>query len=80
MKNKLAIYGSIGTAVTALCCFTPILVITVVALGAASLVVYLDYVLFPLLGFFIFLTIYGVVRAKRAQTRTIETAAPQNGS
>ena len=76
VKNKPIVYGGIGTFVTGLCCFTPILVIGVVAAGAASIVAYLDYVLFPMLGFFIFLTIYGVIRARR-QSCAIETAAPQ---
>ncbi|MCZ6730321.1 MAG: mercury resistance system transport protein MerF [SAR324 cluster bacterium] len=59
------LYGGIGTFVTGLCCFTPILVIGVAAAGAASIVAYLDYVLFPMLGFFMILTIFGVVRASR---------------
>lgn len=79
MKNKLVVFGGIGTFITALCCVTPILVIGVAAVGAASLAAYLDYILFPLLGFFIFVTIYGVVRARR-QSCAIDTAAPQNGA
>ena len=59
--------GIIGTAIVALCCFTPVLVILFGAVGLAALVGYLDYVLFPALAFFIALTIYALWR--RQQTR-----------
>lgn len=42
----------------ALCCFTPILVIVLTSVGLAMLVGYLDYILIPLLGALIGLTIY----------------------
>jgi len=41
-----------GLVITAICCFTPVLVITVTALGLGWLSEYLDYGLTPLLGFF----------------------------
>lgn len=65
MKNKLPIIGGIGTGILALCCFTPALVVALNALGAAGMVIYLDIVLLPLLGFFILLTGYGLYRAKK---------------
>jgi mercuric ion transport protein len=64
MKNRLLKVGVIGTVLTALCCFTPILVIIFGALGLAALVGYLDYVLFPLLGVFVLLVIVGWYRRK----------------
>ena len=64
MKNKLPIIGGIGTGILALCCFTPILVIALTALGAAGIIVYLDSFLLPMLGFFIILTGYGLYRMK----------------
>ena len=42
--------GLIGTIVAAVCCFTPVLVILLGAVGLASLVGYLDYVLLPSLA------------------------------
>lgn len=57
--------GIIGTIVTALCCFTPVLVILLGAIGLSALTGYLDYVLFPALGFFILLTFYAVWRRKK---------------
>lgn len=54
--------GIIGTVLAALCCFTPVLVILLGAVGLSALTGYLDYVLLPALGIFIVLTIYAVWR------------------
>ena len=62
MKNKLIKIGAIGGGLTALCCFTPILVWLFVALGLSVVVAYLDYVLFPLLGIFIFILVLGIAK------------------
>ncbi len=57
--------GIIGTIIAALCCFTPVLIILLGAIGLSALTGYLDYVLFPALGFFILLTFYAVWRRKK---------------
>lgn len=57
--------GIIGTIIAALCCFTPVLVILLGAIGLSALTGYLDYVLFPALGFFILLIFYAVWRRKK---------------
>ena len=57
--------GVIGTIIAALCCFTPVLVIVFGAVGLSALTSYLDYVLFPALGFFVLLTIFALWRWKR---------------
>lgn len=62
--NRLLRIGIVGTVLTALCCFTPVLVILFGALGLAALVGFLDYVLFPLLGVFILLVIVGLYRRR----------------
>ena len=41
--------GVIGTAIAAICCFTPFLVVVLGAVGLSAWVGWLDYVLFPLL-------------------------------
>ena len=56
--------GIIGAVVAALCCFTPILVVLLGAVGLAALTGYLDYVLFPALAFFIGLTIFALYKKK----------------
>lgn len=57
--------GIIGSAVAALCCFTPVLVVLFGAVGLAAWVGYLDYVLMPALIFFIGLTVYAYFRKER---------------
>ena len=63
-ERRLLRYGIIGTVIAALCCFTPILVVLLGAVGLAALTGYLDYVLFPALAFFIGLTIYALYKRK----------------
>ncbi len=59
--------GIVGSVVAALCCFTPILVVAVSAIGLAAVIGWLDFVLFPLLAFFLGLTAYALIRRRRAQ-------------
>lgn len=54
--------GTIGVIISALCCFTPVLVLVFGAVGLAAWVGYLDYVLMPALLFFVGLIIYAVNR------------------
>ena len=63
--NKLLEAGLIGTILTALCCFTPILVIGLGAFGLAAATVWLDVILLPLLRVFLCLTAYAVCRRRR---------------
>ena len=61
MKNsKLLAVGVTGSVIAALCCFTPILVILLGAIGLASLVGALDVVLLPALGLFLLITVYAI--------------------
>jgi mercuric ion transport protein len=61
-KRPLVGVGLIGTAVVALCCFTPILVMLASVVGLSAIIGYLDYVLLPELIFFVGLTLYAVWR------------------
>ncbi|HWP22976.1 MAG TPA: mercury resistance system transport protein MerF [Candidatus Binatia bacterium] len=45
--------------IAAVCCFTPVLVVGLGLIGLAAFTPYLDYVLFPLLGLFLVLALYG---------------------
>ena len=58
--TQLLTTGIIGTVIAALCCFTPVLVILLGAVGLSSIVGYLDYVLLPALGIFVLVTIYAL--------------------
>ena len=63
---KLVKVSVVGTLIVALCCFTPVLVILLAVLGLSALAGYLDYVLLPTLAMFIGLTVYAVLRKRRA--------------
>ena len=58
--------GIIGSAIAAICCATPILVITLGALGLSAWLGGLDYVLLPALAIFLGLTAFGFWRRHRA--------------
>ncbi len=62
MKNPNVLLGTgiAGTVLTALCCFTPILVLLLGGLGLSALTGYLDLVLLPALAGFVCLTIYAL--------------------
>ena len=55
-NRKLLQTGLGGTVITALCCFTPLLVYVFGFLGISGLIFYLDFILLPALGLFILLT------------------------
>lgn len=71
-SNKLFRFGVIGTVITALCCFTPILLLLLAALGLSWAVGYLDYVLLPALFIFSGLTLYALWRRQRIIALTEE--------
>jgi mercuric ion transport protein len=54
--------GIVGVVVSALCCFTPVLVVLLGFLGVAAWIGYLDYVLMPALLFFLVLTVYALIQ------------------
>ena len=66
--NALLRFGIAGSAVAALCCFTPVLVLLLGALGLSALVGILDYVLLPVLAIFIAITGYAVWKRKTVQS------------
>lgn len=70
--NKLVLFGGSATAIAALCCFTPLLVWAVMAIGAAALVAYLDYALWPLLILFGTMTFIGIQQVQKGR----HTAGP----
>ncbi len=74
MNKPLFKTGLIGTALTAVCCFTPLLVVGFGAVGLAAVVGWLDYVLLPLLALFVGITLYALL------TRRNEEDQPENPS
>lgn len=63
--DKLLKVGVIGTIGTALCCFTPILVILVTTIGLSAIIGWLDFVLFPALAVFIAITGYAMWKKRQ---------------
>ena len=72
--SKKGLYAAItGTIIVALCCFTPILVVTVGIVGLGALTPYLDYVLYPALAVMIVVTYLAYKKWKRGcNTRDIK--------
>ena len=58
--DRLLSIGIVGTVLAALCCFTPILVIALGALGLSAWISGLDAVLLPALVIFILITVYAL--------------------
>ncbi len=64
--NKLVVAGGTGSVITAICCFTPVLVVGFGAIGLSAWLGWIDYVLFPMLAAFLGLTAYGCWRQRVA--------------
>ena len=61
-KSNLLWVGISGSVAAALCCFTPVLVVLLGAVGLSAAVGYLDYVLLPVLAGVIIITIYALLK------------------
>ena len=66
MSQRLLKAGIIGSVIAAICCFTPVLVIGLGAVGLAGVVGYLDAVLLPALLVFLCITGFARWQRKRA--------------
>jgi len=58
--------GITGVVISALCCFTPVLVMLLGIVGVSAWVGYLDYVLIPALLFFLGLTMFALKKKDNA--------------
>ncbi len=66
--KKLLCTGAGGTVITAICCFTPVLVVLFGAIGLSAWLGWIDYVLFPALAIFIAITVYALTMGRRKPT------------
>ena len=67
--SKKGLYAAVaGTVLVALCCATPILVITLGAIGLSAFTPYLDYMLMPALIILIIIAWASYSRYKKACT------------
>ena len=64
-RNVLKL-GLFGTLVAAVCCFTPVLVVLLGAVGLSAVVGWLDYVLLPALVAFMGVSLFAIVRRRRS--------------
>ena len=64
--GRLLKTGIIGSVVVALCCFTPILVVLLGAVGLSAALGWLDFVLLPALALFLAITGYALWKRRRA--------------
>ncbi len=72
MENrKLLGVGIVGTVVAAVCCFTPLLVGLLAAVGLSAAVGGLDYVLLPTLAVFGAITAYALIRQRRSKAQAV---------
>lgn len=67
--RKAWMAAAIGTAVVALCCFTPLLVIVLGMVGLSFLTPSLDYVLLPALVVLLVVTVVSYRQWRKAQGR-----------
>jgi len=65
-NNKLLKVGALGTIVAAFCCFTPVLVVLLGAVGLSALTGYLDYILLPALCIFFIIMIYALLQRQKS--------------
>lgn len=61
-ERRLLKTGVIGSVVAAICCFTPLLVVLLGAVGLSAWLGWIDYVLFPTLAVFLGITGYALYR------------------
>lgn len=72
--------GAVGTALTALCCFTPVLVLSLGALGLSAWLAAADFVLFPLLVLCLAVAGVGLWHLKRQRTAAAAAACCAAGA
>jgi len=65
-QDKLLWTGATGSVIAAICCFTPLLVVLLGALGLSAWLGWLDNLLLPALALFLGITVYALARRRKA--------------
>lgn len=65
-RRKLLGIGIGGSALAAVCCFTPTLVILLGAVGLSAWAGWLDYVLLPALACFVGMIVLALIKRKKS--------------
>ena len=63
--NKAIKIGIVGSVMTAICCFTPLLVVVLGAVGLATWISYIDSIAIPVLVLFLVIFVVGLAIARR---------------
>ena len=72
-RSKKGLYAAIvGIILVALCCFAPILIATLAAVGFSAITPYLDYILYPALIILIIIAWLSYRKYKRASKSNSE--------
>lgn len=81
MTPQQRLFASVaGTVGVAICCFTPLLAITLVAVGLGAFSPYLDVVLLPALAILIVVTGLSYRQYARARKRSSDDAAHRSAT
>lgn len=68
--------GITGSALTSICCFTPFLETIFNVFGLITWLEWINYILFPMLGIFLVLTIFAIERIRRNPTEGYDDTIP----
>lgn len=66
--DRLLTIGIIGSVIAAICCFTPVLVVLLGALGLSAWGTGLDMILLPTLALFIAITVFALWKRQKSQS------------
>ncbi len=64
--KKTFVASLVGTIIVAVCCFTPLLVVILGAIGLSIIVPYLDIILLPALGLLLIISIISYIKWRKA--------------
>lgn len=72
--NSRALLGAgiAGSVIAAICCFTPVLVVGLGAVGLTAWLAWADVVLLPALAIFIGLAVYGLIQVTKSRNTARE--------
>ena len=73
MNNRALLGAGIaGSLIAAICCFTPVLVVGLGAVGLTAWLAWADVVLLPALAIFIGLAVYGLIQVTKSRNTARE--------
>ena len=73
MKNRTLLgTGIFGSIIAAICCFSPVLLILLGAIGLSAWLAWLDFVLLPALAIFLAVTVYAAFRMLKTPSEPVE--------